>query len=660
MSNKDDSIFDGDILSDGVDDRGGEVTFKMFAARGDQAIHYTNEEGKIDAITLDFIMDYDSCTITERKQIKHREGINNRIYKYKDKNGKLKDIGLKASKENYTLKLEFNSEYEVISDELPKDSFRLSKGDISHWDILIEEGTIYLLLLQEIKGNISEDGLLVSNDERVFDTEGFLVNVKKANDGRPMQKERIKGKDGRDIQVVVNQGDIISDHRDYLVGYVQNQRNQKVMCLLDQHNTPLFDAHQQLVEVTLDYINNLILKANGQPLLDDNGDKINLVRSQKRYGFSITIENFYFKTIPNDITTYNKEAKLEILYRKKREPFFQEDATGTCYINYKFIPEMKKLPIYPIVRAFDTDGITLNRAGILINNNKKNYLLLQLINISSDELTFESGSQWFLSIPASSNRQAPHTLTTQTSGFTYSVRIKSSDGATRTFSDLNVTSYSNNFTVKLKSPITIGPYDYIEIKIKDFTTDLSPRTGFIKFSYTKAIDYRDGDIIIPVSIQPMTMEGKKVLIASKDSSVEITGNEIQLYQSDKLLLELGEYGKGGYINFFNQGSLRNQILSGSNSGTIKIFNKNRQTNVAITGNQDNGTITLYNKDNKIILLEKEQNSGAIRIFNESAKRLFSLSRAGNTQTMLGLYNNKAERKIELIVPNSGKSWINKY
>jgi hypothetical protein len=552
MDKKKIDIFNADIHTEGLSSRAGEVDV-IFLAKEKKHIYYADENGEVDKVLLEFIMNYDNhCPITDKSQLLNAE----------------KDIfrKTKVSKNYFTIKIDTNQHRQIIPNELPTDAFQLAEPDKEQWEILVEEGIIYLLLLKPLSGAI---------------------------------------------------------------------------------------------------------KDNPQPTFISTEGQISNTSTNKILGFSIEINNFYLITNTDDESMKTGDIKLKINYSTQigthNRPF-DKSLEGNDRIFYKF-EDMKIIPLYPVVRAMSSHSPTIatrglndtkpNRAGILVNNNKENTLVIQLVNVSNKPIVFDDDSQWVLDIPNDSN--APYSVTHQENGFEYLVSIKAPN---QNAQQISCPDTGHQFSIDLTNSKTIVPYGYLEIIINNFTTDLSPRTSFIKFAFTNAQNFKDNFILIPVIIQPMTMEDRTVIIAANDRKLEMTGSDLKLKNSeDQTKLELvgndtsgtlrvfnkegslGTHLSSSFLGLYDQGEIKALMLASNRHGQQYLYGNNSKVNIALIGDANHGAIQLNYQGNKRILIQAKNTNGQALLFNEEKKEIVNIGGNQNYGTIDLLYQGNSRTSL---------------
>jgi len=618
-------------------DRAGEVDI-VFSALGKNSIQYADEGGLVNDLVLDFIMDYgdSDCPILNTKQ------------KAWDLKAKGINVSPDRRERNYTAKLEFQKANGLVLDH--SKTFLLSDIDAKNWDIKVESDSIYLLKKTVNDIDIPKKGLLVYKDHRTVSTTGFLVTTKKdPSTGMIVEDQKVNDKDGNPIKILMDGKWLVADDYGNLLAYTKATPQGHYM-LLNQFNVPHSESGN-ILYVKPNVNKTKILTVTDNKVFNYLGNDVFIERSYSMITYSVTFKDFYFKTEENQEGVQQQaDVSLSFYYGDGRAPFFLKHITGNSTIKYKFEEEMKMIPLHAVVSAGDTHA-SINRPGVLINNNRDNSLVIQLMNISGGDVIFEPNSTLSLFIPVKD--ASLFSLSPNTSGYIYSLTIGSNP-------QVNISSSTNEFTATLSAKQILKQGESITITIDGIRTNLSPRNSFIQFNYTKATGFANGHAIIPVSVQPFIIESDKVTAYFNNNCIEL---------SEK-----------GYRYFDNSDSKNpKEIITlreeTDNSAVIKVYNNDGKSTLMFQNSPDGGKMFLNdNSGGNTIQLNNDGDGGVMQIFNKSGKQTIKLVngpvggrmyiRDQNEQTaikfnhndnggVMQVFNQNGKQTIELINTSEG-------
>ncbi len=159
--------------------------------------------------------------------------------------------------------------------------------------------------------------------------------------------------------------------------------------------------------------------------------------------------------------------------------------------------------------------------GTLLNTGSDNTVVIYLVNTSRNEIEFTTKSTLQIAFKKGTNE--PHALTNQDETTT-NITV---NGFTV---EQNQTALDPTYDLKCTKKIELQPEQFIKITIANLKTTLSPRIGFLYIDYEKIADYRDGRMIVPISIgsAKYRQSDSALLIYSKYIDVN-SPNQIMLY-----------------------------------------------------------------------------------------------------------------------------------
>ena len=293
-----------------------------------------------------------------------------------------------------------------------------------------------------------------------------------------------------------------------------------------------------------------------------------------------------------------QNRKVQFQKQKKRlEGEFGKNAGKTSIIQEEFTQshfvtlDQTKAPL----------DMSASVHGTLINSGEDNTVYVYLVNTSRNEIEFSTKST--MQIVFKKGKNEPHALTDQDETTT---NITAAGFSV----EQNQTAIDPTYDLRCTKKLELKPEQSIKIAIKNLKTTLSPRIGYLYIDYEKVSDYRDGRMIIPVSIGSAQYR-------LTDSALMIKSKYVDVHSPNQLM-------------FYNQGiRARADFLLNSDTGK----NITIQSGKALTIKSkealliDAGTKNLTLAGSKVILdgtieLKGKANSAATGVSSSDYARIY--------------------------------------